>query len=182
MWTSTLQVPQKPEDTFNFELIDTDDPLKSVPISDQTSSQFELMEMPKRKPTPESSRKTIDSDNYVSTVLSKSLDTNNSSPCEIVTESHLVLENRDSQSSASTYTSSLDGSEMEVVSSNASLKPHKPLTRQSSGKSTHEVSIDLIFDVKTNPLSYPENHLIIYLKIYKHFTILMLTSVISITN
>lgn len=96
------------------------------------------MGTPKRKANLDNNRKVIGSDNYVSTVLSKNLDTNNSSPNEVISDGHLALESRDSQSSASTYSSSLDGSECEV-SCSSNLKPHKPLTRQISGKSNHEV-------------------------------------------
>lgn len=138
----SVQVPQKPEDTFNFELIDIDESLKPLAISasgEVPPPQHDSLETPKRKSSLD--KKVIGSDNYVSTVLSKSLDVNSSSPNEIVSDGHAILENRDSQSSASTYSSSLDGNSEYETNNNVNLKPHKPLTRQLSGKSTHEVII-----------------------------------------
>ncbi|KRT84918.1 hypothetical protein AMK59_419, partial [Oryctes borbonicus] len=79
---------------------------------------------------------------------------NNSSPNEGMSDGHAVLENRDSQSSASTYSSSLDGSSECEISSNVNLKPHKPLTRQLSGKSTHELTLENNIDSMT-PVHIP---------------------------
>lgn len=105
---------QKPEDTFNFELIDTDEDNKTLsPVSDDVNNKIKAAFL-------ENGKKLIGSDNYITTVLSK-----NSSP---TTNAHVNLEPKDSQSSISTQSSS--EVENETFTSDLTLKPHKPLTRQ----------------------------------------------------
>ncbi|XP_063926107.1 E3 ubiquitin-protein ligase HECW2 isoform X2 [Zophobas morio] len=118
---------QKPEDTFNFELIDTDEDYKtSSPASSASDVDMALSTHKIKAAFLENGKKLIGSDNYITTVLSKNLDTI-SSP---IANAHLNLEPKDSQSSQSTQSSSsLDAVDGEP-SSDLPLKPHKPLTRQ----------------------------------------------------
>ncbi|RZB39160.1 E3 ubiquitin-protein ligase HECW2 [Asbolus verrucosus] len=119
---------QKPEDTFNFELIDTDEDYKtSSPASSASDVDMNLSSTHKIKAAfLENGKKLIGSDNYITTVLSKNLDTI-SSP---LANAHLSVEPKDSQSSTQS-SSSVDIVDGEI-NSDLSLKPHKPLTRQGS--------------------------------------------------
>ncbi|XP_022917427.1 E3 ubiquitin-protein ligase HECW2 isoform X2 [Onthophagus taurus] len=113
------KIIQKPEDTFNFELIDTDEPLKL------SLTEFEIQENQKLAHP----KKLVVNDNYISTVLTKSLDKAHPSiECQ-----HQQLEARGSQSSISTYSSSMEGSEAETAI-DLTNKVHKPLSRQLSDK------------------------------------------------
>lgn len=125
---------QKLEDTFGFELIDTDEEYKSYSTTSTTSSQSDA-DVVTCTPTHklkasllENSRKLIGSDNYITTVLSKNIDPISSPQIN----AHLTLESKDSQSSISTQSSSsgdvVDGNQ--ESSSSQEIKPHKPLTRQ----------------------------------------------------
>ncbi|XP_023018886.2 LOW QUALITY PROTEIN: hecw ubiquitin protein ligase [Leptinotarsa decemlineata] len=118
---------QKLEDTFGFELIDTDEEYKSFSTASTTSSlsDAEVASTPSHKMKAaliENGKKLIGCDNYITTVLSK-----NSSPQN---NAHSLLENKDSQSSTISTQSSgsadmVDGE----VNSDLAGKPHKPLTR-----------------------------------------------------
>lgn len=122
------KVVRKPEDTFEFDLIDTDETDKS--LSPQVSEGDRKLKVA----LIENGRRLIGSDNYVTTVLSKNLDieNRNSSP-------HAPLEGKDSQSSVSTYSSSsLEAVDNEACSSHLLLKPHKPLARQVSPSRLNE--------------------------------------------
>ncbi|XP_076251823.1 hecw ubiquitin protein ligase isoform X5 [Rhynchophorus ferrugineus] len=120
--------PKKPQDTFNFDLIDTDEDYKSASsLSDvdacSTSSTQKINSI-----FVESSNKLIGSDNYITTVLSKSLE---SSPVN----AHKLLENKDSYSStqstqSSTSTDAPDGNS--ECDNDLTNKPHKPLARVGS--------------------------------------------------
>ncbi|XP_049823144.1 E3 ubiquitin-protein ligase HECW2-like isoform X2 [Aethina tumida] len=115
---------QKLEDTFGFELIDTDEDYKSYSTASTASSlsDVDVNATPthKIKAAFLDNSKKIGSDNYVTTVLSKA---------DAQFPPHLPLENKDSQSSISTQSSSsadvVDGE----VNESLTLKPHKPLTR-----------------------------------------------------
>lgn len=139
---------QKPEDTFEFELIDVDEPNKSLKSTskccDITPSSFILSEFeentlstPSHKP--KNSNRHIGSDNYITTILTKSPEFSNlSSPLkeQFNFNAHLTLESKESQSSISTNSgSSLECLDSEIKPSLA-LKPHKPLTRQLSNPLT----------------------------------------------
>lgn len=123
---------QKLEDTFGFELIDTDEDYKSFSTASTGSSlsDADVASTPSHKMKAallENGKKLIGCDNYITTVLSKTKVLDNSSP---QTNAHLALENRDSQSSVSTQSSGsadvVDGE----VNNDLANKPHKPLTRQ----------------------------------------------------
>ncbi|XP_044264975.1 E3 ubiquitin-protein ligase HECW2 isoform X2 [Tribolium madens] len=115
---------QKPEDTFNFELIDTDEDYKTSSAASSASDDANLSTCKIKAAFLENGKKLIGSDNYITTVLSKNLDTNSSPKAN----AHLNLESKDSQSSLSTQSSSsLDG---DTTNPELALKPHKPLTRQ----------------------------------------------------
>ncbi|XP_056635236.1 E3 ubiquitin-protein ligase HECW2-like isoform X2 [Diorhabda sublineata] len=126
------------EDTFGFELIDTDEEHKSV----GTTSTFEVdivsnANLKVKAGLIENGTKLIGCDNYISTVLSKNRDIESSPP-----NTHLPIEKKDSQSSVSTQSSGstsgsngstcLNGS-IEAVEGNTNTelanKPHKPLSR-----------------------------------------------------
>lgn len=137
---------QKPEDTFNFELIDTDEDYKtSSPASSISDIDITLSTNKIKAAFLENGKKLIGSDNYITTVLSKNLDPN-SSP--ISNNAHLSLKSQNSHSSLSTQSSSsldaVDGSEV----SDLSLKPHKPLSRQipegESHTPLHKAKIDIM--------------------------------------
>lgn len=119
---------RKPEDTFEFDLIDTDETDKSLsPQVSETDRKLKVALI-------ENGRRLIGSDNYVTTVLSKNLDLErrNSSP-------HAPLEGKDSQSSMSTYSSSsVETVDHDPSSSHLLLKPHKPLARQISPSRKNE--------------------------------------------
>lgn len=119
------KVVRKPEDTFEFDLIDTDETDKSISETDRKLKAALI----------ENGRRLIGSDNYVTTVLSKNLDLEkrNSSPL------HVPLEGKDSQSSISTYSSSsIEAVDRDPGSSHLLLKPHKPLARQISPSRKNE--------------------------------------------
>lgn len=104
----------KPEDSFGFELIDVDEPLIfnskntcSNILDDKDSLSEKRLKSPK---------KTIGSDNYITTVLPKK----NSSP-----------KNVDNSSLSNCSSSSED-----TIEANPAIKPHKPLSRQISNAST----------------------------------------------
>lgn len=122
------KVARKPEDTFEFDLIDTDETDKSL------SPQVSETDRKLKAALIENGKRLIGSDNYVTTVLSKNLDLErrNSSP-------HAPLEGKDSQSSISTYSSSsLETVDHNPGSSHLLLKPHKPLARQISPSRKNE--------------------------------------------
>lgn len=132
------KVAKKPEDTFEFDLIDTDETDQS--LSPQISEKdIASVDVTTSTPTHkmktalmENGKKLIGSDNYVTTFLSKNLELErrNSSPSKEV--AHQILEAKDSQSSISTYSSSsMEGLDQEC-SSHLMLKPHKPLVRHAS--------------------------------------------------
>ncbi|XP_030753994.1 E3 ubiquitin-protein ligase HECW2 isoform X2 [Sitophilus oryzae] len=115
------------EDTFNFELIDTDEDYKSASsLSDvdacSTSSAQKISSI-----FVESSTKHIGCDNYITTVLSKSSE---SSPVN----AHKLLENKDSYSSTQSTQSStsIDAPDGAEYGSDLASKPHKPLIRLGS--------------------------------------------------
>ncbi|XP_018572832.1 E3 ubiquitin-protein ligase HECW2 isoform X2 [Anoplophora glabripennis] len=123
---------QKLEDTFGFELIDTDEDYKSFSTTSTASSlsDADVTSTPSHKMKAallENGKKLIGCDNYITTVLSKTKILDNSSP---QTNAHIALENKDSQSSVSTQSSGsadvVDGE----VNSDLANKPHKPLSRQ----------------------------------------------------
>lgn len=138
---------QKPEDTFSFELIDIDElSKKQIQCCDPTTSSsmsgaVELNNINNsshkiKTALLENSRTLIGSDNYITTVLMKNLDLDNTiiaSPCKKQSNitTHTSLETKESQSSVSTLSSSslevTDDTKPEIV-----VKPHKPLTRQIS--------------------------------------------------
>lgn len=123
------KVVRKPEDAFEFDLIDTDETDKS--LSPQVSESDRKL----KAALIENGRRLIGSDNYVTTVLSKNLDLerSNSSPL------HAPLEGKDSQSSISTYSSSsVETVDHDPGSSHLLLKPHKPLARQISPSRKNE--------------------------------------------
>lgn len=103
---------QKPEDTFGFELIDTDETKR---LSPETKTFLA-----------EEAKKHIGNDNYITTVFGKN--PNTTSP------THEILEQKNSQSSLSTQSnSSLDAVDG-VSNTEPALKPHKPLCRQTSNE------------------------------------------------
>lgn len=124
------KVVRKPEDTFEFDLIDTDETDKSL------SPQVSETDRKLKAALIENGRRLIGSDNYVTTVLSKNLDLErrNSSP------QHAPVEGKDSQSSISAYSSSsVETVDQEPGSSHLLLlKPHKPLARQISPSRKNE--------------------------------------------
>uniref|UniRef100_A0A1Y1ML87 HECT-type E3 ubiquitin transferase n=1 Tax=Photinus pyralis TaxID=7054 RepID=A0A1Y1ML87_PHOPY len=116
---------RKPEDTFGFELIDIDE--LSRKGSKNANGVVELNDKLKSALLDNSK---IGSDNYITTTLMKNLDLDNASPCKEQVTPHTSLENKESQSSISTYsTSSLDSVENDTKTQ---VKPHKPLIRQTS--------------------------------------------------
>ncbi|XP_028136610.1 E3 ubiquitin-protein ligase HECW2 isoform X3 [Diabrotica virgifera virgifera] len=131
---------QKLEDTFGFELIDTDEDFKpsgTTPISSTSDLELTSNNTQKMKAAlMENGKKLIGCDNYISTVLSKSKDIDSSPP-----NTHLPIEKKDSQSSVSTQSSgSTSGSNtsngpvcligsLDVVDGELASKPHKPLAR-----------------------------------------------------
>lgn len=122
------KVVRKPEDAFEFDLIDTDETDKSL------SPQVSETDRKLKAALIENGRRLIGSDNYVTTVLSKNLDLEirNSSP-------HAPLEGKDSQTSISTYSSSsVETMDNDPGSSHLLLKPHKPLARQISPSRKNE--------------------------------------------
>lgn len=144
---------QKPEDTFGFDLIDTDEAGRLIPTPSKNLEKSLVLEEVELPATPshkmkaalkENGRRLIGSDNYITTVLSKNLnlEQTNSSPFK-ENNAHPSLEAKDSQSSLSTHSSSsLECMDSSEPSSHLLLKPHKPLTRQLS------------------PLRKPEPHLV----------------------
>jgi hypothetical protein len=117
---------QKPEDTFNFELIDTDEDYKtSSPASSVSDVDVTLSTNKIKAAFLENGKKLIGSDNYITTVLSKNTI---SSP---IANAHLALEPKDSQSSLSTQSCS-SAEAVDGEGSDLALKPHKPLTRLGS--------------------------------------------------
>jgi hypothetical protein len=117
---------QKPEDTFNFELIDTDEDYKtSSPASSVSDVDVTLSTNKIKAAFLENGKKLIGSDNYITTVLSKNTI---SSP---IANAHLALEPKDSQSSLSTQSCS-SAEAVDGERSDLALKPHKPLTRLGS--------------------------------------------------
>ncbi|XP_060527932.1 E3 ubiquitin-protein ligase HECW2 isoform X2 [Cylas formicarius] len=117
--------PQTLEDTFTFELIDTDEECSS---SSQASTSY--ADLPSNAPVQklkaslaENGKKLIGCDNYIRTVLSKNLE---SSPIN----AHQSLESNNSSSTQSSGSSTdvVDGE----INSDLASKPHKPLTRQGS--------------------------------------------------
>lgn len=115
----------KLEDSFGFELIDTDEEYKSYGTASTTSSlsDADITSTPthKTKATSGSAenggkiecKNLIGCDNYITTVLSKS---------KKLGSSHMLVAKNDSQNSVD----SVDG----PVSSELTSNPHKPLTRQ----------------------------------------------------
>lgn len=123
------KVVRKPEDAFEFDLIDTDETDKSL------SPQVSETDRKLKAALIENGRRLIGSDNYVTTVLTKHLDLErrNSSP------QHAPLEGKDSQSSISAYSSSsVENVDHDPGSSHLLLKPHKPLARQISPSRKNE--------------------------------------------
>ncbi|CAH1115246.1 unnamed protein product [Psylliodes chrysocephalus] len=127
---------QKLEDTFNFELIDTDEDYKSFgTTSTSSASDVDITTNTNNKIKAaliENGKKLIGCDNYISTVLSKSKDLESSPQ-----NTHLGIEKKDSQSSVSTQ-SSCSGSgsgscSTDMVDGDTNIdlssKPHRPLTR-----------------------------------------------------
>lgn len=121
---------QKPEDTFGFELIDTDEPKKTVITNSFNMNEFSSNSTPKHQPQPTSPlKRLIGSDNYITTVFSaKTAHLTNSSP----TKELFNIEHEHSHSSTSALSSN---SSQEALTTDISLKPHKPLCRQLSGSS-----------------------------------------------
>lgn len=108
---------QRLEDSFGFELIDTDEEYKSFGTASTTSSlsDADITSTPihkVKKDEKAESTNHIGCDNYITTVLSKS---------KRIESSHMLLEKNDSLSSNSL--DAVDGSEL-------SSNPHKPLSRQ----------------------------------------------------
>lgn len=120
---------QRLEDSFGFELIDTDEEYKSYGTASTTSSlsDVDITSTPlhKVKATPglvENSGKIecknlIGCDNYITTILSKNKN---------LESSHMLVERNDSQNSLSS--GSLDAVDGPV--SDLASKPHRPLSRQ----------------------------------------------------
>ncbi|KAJ8971375.1 hypothetical protein NQ317_019253 [Molorchus minor] len=122
---------QKLEDTFGFELIDTDEDYKSFSNASTTSSlsDVDVATTPSHKMKValiENGKKLIGCDNYITTVLSKSKNLDSSPQAN----AHIALENRDSHSSISTQSSGSADVADGDISSDLANKPHKPLTRQ----------------------------------------------------
>ncbi|KAJ8946936.1 hypothetical protein NQ314_008735 [Rhamnusium bicolor] len=137
---------QKLEDTFVFDLIDTDEDYKSFSTASTASSlsDTDVMSTPCHKMKAaliENGKKLIGCDNYITTVLSKSKILDSSSPHA---NAHLTVENKDSQSSISTQSSGsvdvVDGD----INSDLTNKPHKPLSRQ-------KPEAEIIFNIAKNP-------------------------------
>lgn len=132
------KVIKKPEDVFEFDLIDTDETDSS--LSPKTSERFPAVQDVNATPSHkvkaaliENGKRLIGSDNYITTFIGKKLDVErrNSSPLKDI--AHPMLEPKGSQSSMSTHSSSsLEGLDSNETSSHIMLKPHKPLTRQIS--------------------------------------------------
>ncbi|KAK5644353.1 hypothetical protein RI129_005653 [Pyrocoelia pectoralis] len=128
---------RKPEDSFGFELIDIDEFSKKVTTNSNANGAVELNDKLKTALL-ENSKAIIGSDNYITTTLMKNLDLENASPCKEQITPHASLENKESQSSISTYsTSSLDSVENDTKTS-IQIKPHKPLIRQTSNSKNCE--------------------------------------------
>lgn len=121
---------QRLEDSFGFELIDTDEEYKSYGTASTTSSlsDADITSTPIHKVKVASGlveyrgkvecKNLIGCDNYITTVLSKSKN---------LESSHILVEKNDSQNSlGSTCLDVVDGGEANELSSN----PHKPLSRQ----------------------------------------------------
>ncbi|KAJ8920280.1 hypothetical protein NQ315_011941 [Exocentrus adspersus] len=148
---------QKLEDTFGFELIDTDEDYKSFSTASTASSlsDVDVTSTPSHKMKAallENGKKLIGCDNYITTVLSKTKNLDSSSP---QTNAHLALESRDSQSSVSTQSSGsvdvVDGVAMD--DSDLASKPHKPLTRQIPEGDGAEVQVS---ELPQTPLHKPK--------------------------
>lgn len=105
----------KPEDSFGFELIDVDEPITILDSNSKNSCSTFLGDSLAEKKL-KSPKKTIGSDNYITTVLPKKI----SSP-----------KNVDNSSLSNCSSSSED-----TIEANPSIKPHKPLSRQISNAST----------------------------------------------
>lgn len=137
-------VHQKPEDTFEFDLIDTDETEKHhAPLKHAEKLCIEAIATPTHKmkaALKENGRRLIGSDNYITTVLTKNINleqTTNSSPAKENSAAHPALEAKDSHSSLSTRSSSSDCAEecadgSETGSCHLHVKSHRPLTRQLS--------------------------------------------------
>ncbi|XP_025833765.1 uncharacterized protein LOC112905468 [Agrilus planipennis] len=128
---------QKPEDAFNFELIDTDE------INDASPDDYEKMEngvlinFKQTKPFIPNGNSLVDKDNYITTVFAKTKGKRNKPG----PSTHSDMESKSSHSSVSTThsDSSLEGSpsrNSDLASSYLVMKPHKPLSRQISPKWT----------------------------------------------
>ncbi|CAH1185539.1 unnamed protein product [Phyllotreta striolata] len=124
---------QKLEDTFNFELIDTDEEYKSFgTASTSSASDVDATANTNSKIKAaliENGKKLIGCDNYISTVLSKSKDVESSPQ-----NTHLGIEKMDSQSSVSTQSSGSGSGSVDIVDgaeipSDLCNKPHRPLAR-----------------------------------------------------
>lgn len=149
---------QKPEDTFGFELIDTDES-KKLTVNTNISKNGFCMNDFNCNSTPvhqtkclnESVKKLIGSDNYITTVFSKAVNVSNSSPTKEMPSKCEVLEGKNSHSSISACSSSsLESSEL-TTNSNLTLKPHKPLCRQlSNSKAQNDLANDLKIPVHEN--------------------------------
>lgn len=137
------KISQKPEDSFGFELIDVDEPLtifdKTVPSNFLVEDSDRLCEKKLKSP-----KKTIGSDNYITTVVPKNII---SSPVKSLETkcSHSSVSNCSSTSSEETGTGVTDASPV--------IKPHKPLSRQLSNASAKLESSSI--DPKESPLHRP---------------------------
>ncbi|XP_066248199.1 E3 ubiquitin-protein ligase HECW2 isoform X2 [Euwallacea similis] len=120
------------EDSFNFDIIDTDEEYKSASeLSEGDAGSCSSSSQKMKSMFVDPTEKLIGCDNYLTTVLSKSLE---SSPAN----AHNVLESKDSHSSTqSAQSSSASNDEVDGVlecesDSNLASKPHKPLIRVGS--------------------------------------------------
>lgn len=131
------KAPLKPEDSFGFELIDVDEPVQTFLEVDDSLSEKLKQKSPK---------KTIGSDNYITTILPKNLTT--SSPCK-------SIESKCSHSSISNCSStSSEDATPGVTDASAAVKPHKPLSRQLSNASPKICLVEncsIVVDAKDSP-------------------------------
>ncbi|CAH0555226.1 unnamed protein product [Brassicogethes aeneus] len=112
---------QNLEDTFGFDLIDTDEDYKSYSTTSTASSlsDVDVNATPTHKlKAAILDKKQIGSDNYITTIVCKNADS--------ISSPHPSLESRDSLGSISTQSSS----SIDEITESLTLKPHKPLKRQ----------------------------------------------------